>query len=75
MNRGHSKRAKWVAVKRHVKRGKPDSNSENEGDADDEIARDESEDLRLKKKELSRKGQEARKMLQARTIPFPFDNN
>jgi hypothetical protein len=47
-------------------RGKADN--ENKDDVDDEIAGDESEDLWLKKKELSKKGQEARKLLQARTI-------
>jgi hypothetical protein len=66
-NRGRSKRAKRIAVKRCAARGDQDSEGEDENENDDRDDEREGEDLRLKKKELSKRGQEARKILQVRT--------
>jgi hypothetical protein len=62
-SRGRAKQAKRRVVRRHVVREAPGSGEENDVDA--EIAgAEEKENLRLKKKELSTKGQKARKILQ-----------
>jgi hypothetical protein len=67
-SRGRAKQAKRRVVRRHVVREAPGSGEENDVDA--EIAgAEEKENLRLKKKELSTKGQKARKILQV-SVPF-----